>query len=63
MTLHWRVRDELLVVSCADGTAYVWQMLTGHLDRRAAGRVAADIVAGCDGSLTYAHTHTRIHSH
>ena len=27
------------------------QMVTGHLDRRATGLVAADILASCDGSV------------
>jgi len=50
-SIHWRSRDDLLITRCADGTIYVWQMGTGHLDRRATGHIAAEILRGCDGKL------------
>ena len=40
--------DDFLVVGCADGTTYIWQMETGHLDRVIHGHIADDILAACD---------------
>lgn len=28
-TIKWRPLDDFMVVSCSDGTVYVWQMETG----------------------------------
>ena len=47
-SLHWHLRDDYIIIACADGTVYVWQMGTGHLDRRASGQVAADVLRSCD---------------
>lgn len=33
MSIKWRPLDDFLIVGCSDGTVYVWQMETGHLDR------------------------------
>ena len=33
--LHWRARDDFLLVSCADGTVYVWQVRPGDYQTRA----------------------------
>ena len=30
-TVRWRAKDDFMVVGCADGTVYVWQMETGKL--------------------------------
>ena len=30
-TIRWRAKDDFMVVGCADGTVYVWQMETGLL--------------------------------
>jgi len=46
-TIRWRAKDDFMVVGCADGTVYVWQMETGHLDRCVAGSVAYDILESC----------------
>ena len=35
-------------MGCADGTTYIWQMETGHLDRVIHGHIADDILAACD---------------
>ena len=36
-TIRWRAKDDFMVVGCADGTVYVWQMETGRgLDYRKA---------------------------
>lgn len=31
VSIKWRPLDDFLIVGCSDGTAYVWQMETGHL--------------------------------
>ncbi|TPX62514.1 hypothetical protein PhCBS80983_g00232 [Powellomyces hirtus] len=49
IALHWRTLDDLLIVECVDGNAYVWQLKTGHLDRvLPAGPDADDILESCD---------------
>ena len=47
-TIKWRPLDDFLLVGCSDGTTYVWQMETGHLDRVVHGHVAEDILSACD---------------
>lgn len=32
-TIKWRPLDDYMIVGCIDGSIYVWQMETGHLDR------------------------------
>lgn len=32
-TIKWRPLDDFMIIGCSDGTVYVWQMETGHLDR------------------------------
>ncbi|KAJ3010098.1 UNVERIFIED_CONTAM: hypothetical protein HDU68_002329, partial [Siphonaria sp. JEL0065] len=51
--LHWRSLEETLVVQCSnfEGTVYVWQLKTGHLDRIEEGETAADIISCCDCTL------------
>lgn len=39
MNIKWRPLDDFLIVACSDGTVYVWQMETGHLDRVLHGRL------------------------
>eukprot|EP00041_Stephanoeca_diplocostata_P034810 m.1205734 g.1205734 ORF g.1205734 m.1205734 type:complete len:1393 (-) comp24584_c0_seq1:316-4494(-) len=46
--VRWRCADDYIIVWCADRAAYVWQLSTGHLDRKATGQVALDILANCD---------------
>lgn len=46
--IRWRPLDDFMVVSCSDGTVYVWQMETGHLDRVVHGLSAEDILNNCD---------------
>eukprot|EP00040_Diaphanoeca_grandis_P034997 m.218955 g.218955 ORF g.218955 m.218955 type:complete len:1165 (-) comp33282_c0_seq1:144-3638(-) len=46
--IRWRCTDDYVCVWCDDGTAYVWQISTGHLDRKATGQLALDIMAQCD---------------
>ena len=47
-TIKWRPLDDFLLVGCQDGTTYVWQMETGHLDRVVHGHIAEDILSACD---------------
>ncbi|XP_044173279.1 WD repeat-containing protein 7-like isoform X2 [Acropora millepora] len=47
-TIKWRALDDFLVVGCSDGSVYVWQMETGHLDRCVSGQVALNILSACD---------------
>ncbi|KND01153.1 uncharacterized protein SPPG_04244 [Spizellomyces punctatus DAOM BR117] len=51
-SVHWRTLDEILVVACVDGTAYIWQLKTGHLDRIISGSDVDDILASCDGQVS-----------
>uniref|UniRef100_A0A0K2TM39 WD repeat-containing protein 7 n=1 Tax=Lepeophtheirus salmonis TaxID=72036 RepID=A0A0K2TM39_LEPSM len=47
-TIKWRPFDDFLIVGCSDGTTYVWQMETGHLDRVVHGHSGDEILAACD---------------
>ncbi|KAJ3065390.1 hypothetical protein HDU98_011256 [Podochytrium sp. JEL0797] len=51
--LHWRALEETMVVQCSnfEGSVYVWQLKTGHLDRVEEGDTAAEIISCCDCSL------------
>ncbi|XP_045532063.1 WD repeat-containing protein 7-like isoform X2 [Pieris brassicae] len=48
VTIKWRPADDFMVVGCSDGTVYVWQMETGHLDRVLNGMIAEEVLAACD---------------
>ncbi|KAL5022011.1 hypothetical protein ScPMuIL_001166 [Solemya velum] len=50
--IKWRPLDDFMVVSCSDGTVYVWQMETGHLDRVIHGMTAEEILNNCDENAT-----------
>ncbi|XP_026313691.1 WD repeat-containing protein 7 [Hyposmocoma kahamanoa] len=52
VTIKWRPLDDFMVVGCSDGTVYVWQMETGHLDRVLHGMIAEEVLAACDETLT-----------
>ena len=54
--VKWRPLDDFLIVQTSDGTVFIWQMETGHLDRVVRGAVAEDIIHACDlgeGSLDW----------
>ncbi|XP_039747560.1 WD repeat-containing protein 7 isoform X1 [Pararge aegeria] len=51
VTIKWRPLDDFMVVGCSDGTVYVWQMETGHLDRVLHGMIAEEVLAACDETL------------
>ncbi|XP_037873541.1 WD repeat-containing protein 7 isoform X1 [Bombyx mori] len=52
VTIKWRPADDFMVVGCSDGTVYVWQMETGHLDRVLHGMIAEEVLAACDETLS-----------
>lgn len=48
VTIKWRPLDDFLIVGCSDGSVYVWQMETGHLDRVLHGMLAEEVLMVCD---------------
>ncbi|KAK7866525.1 hypothetical protein R5R35_002482 [Gryllus longicercus] len=48
VSIKWRPLDDFMVVGCSDGTVYVWQMETGHLDRVLHGIGAEEVLFACD---------------
>jgi hypothetical protein len=48
VTIKWRPLDDFMIVGCSDGTVYVWQMETGHLDRVLHGISAEEVLYACD---------------
>ncbi|XP_054161861.1 WD repeat-containing protein 7-like isoform X2 [Oppia nitens] len=53
-TIKWRPLDDFMIVGCVDGSVYVWQMETGHLDRVVHGIIAEEILSACDENVTSA---------
>ncbi|XP_063391282.1 WD repeat-containing protein 7-like [Cydia fagiglandana] len=51
VSIKWRPGDDFMVVGCSDGTVYVWQMETGHLDRVLHGMIAEEVLAACDETV------------
>ncbi|CAF0932859.1 unnamed protein product [Didymodactylos carnosus] len=41
--LRWRISDDFLLIKCADGSLYVWQIETGNLDRVAHGILSEEL--------------------
>ncbi|CAH0761824.1 unnamed protein product [Diatraea saccharalis] len=52
VNIKWRPADDFMVVGCSDGTVYVWQMETGHLDRVLHGMIAEEVLAACDETIS-----------
>ncbi|XP_076033939.1 WD repeat-containing protein Rbcn-3B isoform X3 [Oratosquilla oratoria] len=48
VTVKWRPQHDFLIVSCQDGSVYIWQMETGHLDRVLQGVQAEEVISACD---------------
>ncbi|MBN3313413.1 WDR72 protein, partial [Atractosteus spatula] len=46
----WRPVEDFLIVSCVDGSVYVWEIESGTLDRHETGEVAKAILSSCDES-------------
>ncbi|XP_049882434.1 WD repeat-containing protein 7 [Pectinophora gossypiella] len=51
VSIKWRPLDDFMVVGTSDGTVYVWQMETGHLDRVLHGMIAEEVLAACDETV------------
>merc|ERR1719347_966793 len=51
-TIKWKPLDDFLLVGCSDGSVYVWQMESGHLDRVVSGMSAQDVLEACDEEVT-----------
>jgi hypothetical protein len=47
-TIKWRPMDDFMIIGCSDGTVYVWQMETGHLDRVLQGIAAEEVLYACE---------------
>ncbi|KAF9434871.1 hypothetical protein BGZ76_007271 [Entomortierella beljakovae] len=45
LSIQWRPPEDYIVLWYADGSAFVWQMQTGHLDRIVKGEAAREIIA------------------
>ncbi|XP_042885895.1 WD repeat-containing protein 7-like isoform X3 [Penaeus japonicus] len=48
LTVKWRPEHDFLMVATQDGSVYVWQMETGHLDRVLQGVTAEEVLGACD---------------
>lgn len=57
VNIKWRPLDDFLIVGCSDGTVYVWQMETGHLDRVLHGMLAEEVLSACDENAADASPH------
>lgn len=51
VSIKWRPLDDFLIIGCSDGTVYVWQMETGHLDRVLHGIIAEEVLSACDENV------------
>jgi len=47
-TIKWKPLDDFLLVGCSDGSVYIWQMETGHLDRVVSGMAGQDVLEACE---------------
>ena len=47
VSIKWRPQEDFLLVSCNDGSLYIWQMETGHLDRQDMQQQLARSPYGC----------------
>lgn len=56
--IKWRLSDDSLVVSCIDGSVYIWRLETGHLLRVLQGIVAEETLNACDESVATKEEHT-----
>ncbi|XP_014253384.1 WD repeat-containing protein 7 isoform X2 [Cimex lectularius] len=54
VNIKWRPLDDFMIVGCSDGTVYVWQMETGHLDRVLHGINAEEVMYACDENTSSA---------
>ncbi|XP_042231958.1 WD repeat-containing protein 7-like isoform X8 [Homarus americanus] len=52
LNVKWRPEHDFLMVATHDGSVYVWQMETGHLDRVLQGVTAEEVLGACDEHST-----------
>ncbi|KAL0268227.1 UNVERIFIED_CONTAM: hypothetical protein PYX00_010255 [Menopon gallinae] len=50
VTINWRPLDDFIIIECFDGTVYIWEMETGHLDRVLHGVTAQEVIYACKES-------------
>lgn len=50
ITINWKPLDDYIIVECFDGTIYVWEMETGHLDRTLDGASAQEVLYACNNN-------------
>ncbi|KAF9207213.1 hypothetical protein BGZ49_000937 [Haplosporangium sp. Z 27] len=60
LSIQWRPPEDYIVLWHADGSAFVWQMQTGHLDRIVKGESAREIMSDSRWSVSEI---SRIRSH
>ena len=46
--VKWKPQDDFLLLGCTDGSLYIWQMETGHLDRVVTGMAAQEVLEACE---------------
>ena len=49
IAVYWRTDLDNLLVRCADGSVYVWQLTNGILDRQITGKLAAELIERSEG--------------
>ncbi|CAH1117289.1 unnamed protein product [Phaedon cochleariae] len=59
-TIKWRPNDDFMIIGCSDGTVYVWQMETGHLDRVLQGIAAEEVLYACEEHETTENATTEV---
>lgn len=47
VTINWRPLDDFIIIECFDGTVYIWELETGHLDRVLHGVTAQEVIYAC----------------
>ncbi|KAF9358528.1 hypothetical protein BGX26_001535 [Mortierella sp. AD094] len=52
LSIQWRPPEDYIVLWYADGSAFVWQMQTGHLDRIVKGEAAREIMSDSRWSVS-----------
>ncbi|KAF9401767.1 hypothetical protein BGX21_000671 [Mortierella sp. AD011] len=61
LSIQWRPPEDYIVLWHADGSAFVWQMQTGHLDRIVKGEAAREIMSDsrwCVSEISLTRSHS-----
>jgi len=56
--IKWKIAEDSMVVSCTDGSAYVWKIDTGRLVSILQGLQAEEMLASCNESVVVKEEHT-----